>query len=91
MIHELKTWPEYFEKVWDAKKPFEIRENDRGFAVGDVLRLLEFDPEKLEYSGRSIDATITYVGRDLPGLKKDYVALGTLTLLHGFVAGDPRA
>jgi len=44
MRHELKTWPEYFRATQDNKKLFELREDDRGFKIGDELHLREFDP-----------------------------------------------
>lgn len=44
MLHELKTWPDYFERVENGSKTFEIRRNDRGFQAGDTLRLREYDP-----------------------------------------------
>jgi len=45
MIHELKTWPEYFEQVRNGNKPFEVRKNDRYFSEGDEVLLKEFIPE----------------------------------------------
>lgn len=65
--HELKTWPEPFQAVLDGKKCHEIRANDRGFAVGDVLLLREWDPTHLtdyehkRYTGRSCRVRVTYV------------------------------
>ena len=60
MIHELKTWPEFFEDVWKGEKLFEVRKDDRLFDVGDTLELLEYDPYEKTFSGRKIFATITY-------------------------------
>lgn len=42
MIHHLKTLPQYFQAIIDKRKPFEIRENDRNFKVGDWVVLEEF-------------------------------------------------
>jgi hypothetical protein len=61
--HELKTWPEPFEAVWDERKRFEFRRDDRGFGVGDVLLLREFDPATQSYTGRSISALVLYISR----------------------------
>lgn len=42
MTHDLKTWTEYFSEVWDGKKTFEVRKNDRDYKVGDYLALMEY-------------------------------------------------
>lgn len=42
--HELKTWPEPFAAMVDGRKAFEIRRDDRNFAVGDALLLREYEP-----------------------------------------------
>lgn len=63
MIHELKTWPEPFEGVWSGEKTHEIRRDDRPFAAGDGLRLVEWSPID-GYTGRWIDADVTCVTRD---------------------------
>lgn len=61
MIHELKTMPIFFEAVWSGRKTFEVRENDRDFAVGDTLRLWEYDKNRRKpYTGRFIDCDVTY-------------------------------
>ena len=71
--HYLKTWTQYFEEVWNGKKTFELRKNDRDFAVGDLLVLEEYDPETQEYLPRIIYARVTYILRDVPfGLAQDY-------------------
>ena len=59
--HELKTWPEYFAAVLDGSKRAELRYDDRGFAVGDVLRLREWDPDEERYSGRECSVTVTHI------------------------------
>lgn len=44
MVHELKIWPQFYARVADGSKTFEIRENDRGFQPGDEVVLKEWDP-----------------------------------------------
>ena len=61
MFHDLKCWPEYFQAVKSGIKPFELRKDDRGYAVGDVLHLREFDPDTALYTGDEIDKTVIYV------------------------------
>lgn len=58
-IHELKILPEYFEAVVSGNKRFEIRKNDRGYKVGDILRLNEYEDGK--YTGNFHVAEITYI------------------------------
>ncbi|WPH51275.1 DUF3850 domain-containing protein [Enterococcus faecalis] len=58
-IHELKILPEYFEAVVSGDKRFEIRKNDRGYKVGDILRLNEYEDGK--YTGNFHAAEITYI------------------------------
>jgi hypothetical protein len=45
MTHELKIWPQYYCRVADGSKTFEVRENDRAFQSGDIVILKEWDPE----------------------------------------------
>lgn len=40
--HQLKVWPEFFGPLSTGEKTFEVRKDDRGFRVGDVLELREF-------------------------------------------------
>lgn len=61
-IHELKTHPEPFEAVRLWRKRFEMRSTaDRTFAVGDYLRLREWDPEMGDYTGRSLSVSVLYI------------------------------
>ncbi|KAA6451300.1 MULTISPECIES: ASCH/PUA domain-containing protein [Bacillus] len=59
--HKLKILPEYFDCVCNDEKTFEIRKNDRGFKVGDLLELYEYIPEKDEYTGRVVIREVTYM------------------------------
>ncbi len=56
-----KAWPEFFEAVESGKKKFELRLNDFEVSEGDILVLEEWDPEKKEYTGRSVEKKVGYV------------------------------
>jgi len=51
MIHELKIHPQYYCRVADGSKTFEVRNNDRGFQPGDTVILKEWDPEPVNSTG----------------------------------------
>lgn len=59
-VHDLKCDPQAFEPVSRGDKTHEIRLNDRGFKVGDLLRLHE-----TRYSGDEMRAgrPLVYTGR----------------------------
>ncbi|ASI90970.1 DUF3850 domain-containing protein [Vibrio mediterranei] len=42
-LHNVKIKPEYLNAVVDGKKNFEIRKNDRGYRVGDRVRMSDGD------------------------------------------------
>lgn len=75
-IHMLKIAPTFFEAVSTGKKTFEIRKDDRGFEVGDVLVLTEYDAEAGTYTGDVIIRPVIYVLRDFEGLAEGYVCMG---------------
>lgn len=74
MIHELKTWPDYFERVTSGEKKVEIRRGNRDYGTGDTLLLNEWDPSTEAYTGRSCKAAITHILRG-PWLADGHVAL----------------
>lgn len=77
MVHELKIKSEYFNKVLSGEKTFEIRFNDRGFNVGDILILNEFFEG--EYTGKKINVKVIYLlsHKDFQeGIPDGYVVLG---------------
>ena len=63
--HKLKCWPEYFSALLDGTKTFEVRKHDRGFEVGDVLWLCEWetgDPgQGFGYTGREVRRRVTFI------------------------------
>ena|SRR3990167_2974124 len=69
--HDLKVWPKHYQGLVSGDKRFEIRRDDRGFQVGDVLHLQEWKPtivdgvwnSRGEYTGRELHATVTYIIR----------------------------
>lgn len=75
MIHCLKIWPEHFREVLSGAKPFEIRKDDRGFTVGDLVCLREFEPTTQDYTGRELQRRISCITR----------SAGPVALLDGLV------
>ena len=83
-IHELKIWPEFFRANREGRKNFELRKNDRGFAIGDKLILKEWDPETKAYTGLWMERSVFYILAHRPdagcaatfGLTPGYVILG---------------
>ena len=59
--HYLKCREEYFHLIWNGFKSSEFRKNDRAYAVGDVLNLIEWDPTNEFYTGRWIRRRVTLV------------------------------
>lgn len=77
--HILKSWPEFFKPVFDGKKNFELRKDDRHYRVGDLLTLREWEPNTAAYSGREITKEVTFI--------LDGVGSGGITPLHGLSRG----
>lgn len=73
-LHELKILPQYYEKVRDGEKRFEIRKDDRNFKVGDIIRLCEHDGK--EFTGKDLLYDVTYkLDGGEYGLEKGYCIL----------------
>jgi len=76
MVHELKTWEEYFIAMASGKKNFELRKNDRDFLIGQELLLREYNQQSKTYTGRKLRRKISYLlsGKEAEefGLKPGY-------------------
>jgi Domain of unknown function (DUF3850) len=86
MIHELKCEPNYFQRLADGSKTFEIRRDDRGYQQGDTLVIRSFDPTKDDDCGRP-NCPRYWRGPDRPVLRfrVGFVTKGTV---FGLVLGE---
>ena len=75
MIHKLKTWLEYFGQGEGGAKTFEIRFNDRDYQTGDILVLEEYDPVIPRYTGKSINAIVSYILSGQPFVPDGYICM----------------
>lgn len=81
MVHELKCWSGFFEDMFNGKKNFDVRRDDRGYREGDVLRQREYlAPIEIEtegsYTGRELRQRVTYVMRGpMLGLQAGWVIM----------------
>lgn len=57
--HHLKTETEYYQAIEKGFKKFELRKNDRGFKVGDML-ILEETVNTIK-TGREITFEVKYI------------------------------
>ena len=76
MKHELKLLSPYFDPMLLGFKNFEVRFNDRGYEIGDELILREWTGA--EYTGRSLEAVVTFILDDARFLRPGYVVLGLM-------------
>jgi len=82
-IHDVKSWPQYFQPVLLGKKVWEYRINDRDYHVGDLILMKEWVPEedlspitnRNYFTGKWVLADITSVHGGLPGMKEGYCIL----------------
>ncbi|MGE7091654.1 ParB/RepB/Spo0J family partition protein [Lysinibacillus sp. NPDC048646] len=76
MTHELDSYPEQFEAVVQGLKTFMWGFNNRSFRVGDILKINEFDRDKILYTGRFVEVKVIYLQEggenDIP---QDYIIM----------------
>ncbi len=89
-VHDLKTWPEFYDDIDSGRKSIEIRRDDRGYKTGDVLKLREWNPKTGEYTGRVTHKEILYILRftdlsteirDVLGLNPSFAPINGLAIL----------
>src|SRR5262245_36596847 len=83
--HMLKTWSNVFAAVKDGRKRFEWRRDDRGFEVGDVLLVREWDPHAKDFVDiggfdepfrpNELPVRVTYIARGNFGIPPGYCVM----------------
>ncbi|MFJ7662980.1 ParB/RepB/Spo0J family partition protein [Lysinibacillus sp. NPDC097162] len=61
ITHEIKIHPKPFQAVIKGLKSWEYRFNNRNFREGDKLKLNEFEPEKMAYTGEFVEVRVVYL------------------------------
>ena len=79
-IHKVKILSHWFEAVIAGYKKAELRFNDRGYEVGDVLVMREYDGGTRTHSGRKVHVKVTHVA-DVGKIQHNYVLLSFELLL----------
>jgi hypothetical protein len=83
--HKLKCLDDFYQDVITGKKTFEVRKNDRDFAIGDTIDQQEITVgpnqftglDEFSYTGETMKMEITYMlkgGRW--GIEEGYCVLG---------------
>lgn len=75
--HDLKIAPEHFAPVYAGVKTAELRNNDRDYKVGDLLKLREFSEG--EYTGSFAIREVTHV-TDVDFVAEGYVLLSMVPM-----------
>lgn len=63
MRHEKKVLTEYFRRIADGSKTFELRLANWDCNEGDILVLREWDEALNDYTGRVLEKEVTFVGK----------------------------
>jgi hypothetical protein len=59
--HTCRSWCHLFEPILTGAKTHDLRIDDRNYQVGDVLQLQEYDITSGSYTGRELNALVTYI------------------------------
>lgn len=74
-VHQIRLAKSYFDDVANGIKTFELRKNDRGYKVGDILEMMEFADGK--NTGRTVKVLVTYMLEDYTGIEDGYCIMAT--------------
>lgn len=74
-VHQIRLAKTYFDDVANGIKTFELRKNDRGYKVGDILEMMEFADGK--NTGRTVKVFVTYMLEDYTGIEDGYCIMAT--------------
>ena len=85
MVHRIKIDSQFFDDAAAGRKTFELRKNDRGYKVGDVLALTDYKDGKP--TGREIYEEVAYMLENYKGLEDGYCILATRLLENAKEAG----
>jgi len=67
MLHELKCEGRHFNAIWQGKKLFEYRLNDRNYLLNDILLLKEYFADNRHYTGRALSAKVSFILKSSDG------------------------
>ena len=88
MKHELKIWPQYYARVADGSKTYEVRDNDREFQFGDTVVLREWNPEPVNSTS---SAPKGYTGSPDLEFKVGYIhVLSSNKVIFSLLPPDPK-
>ncbi len=76
IVHDLKVAPEFYYKLVNGSKRFEIRKHDRDFQVNDLLRLNEFKDGNFTENHLILAVTYLLTHEDFPvGIPEGYCVM----------------
>ena len=59
-VHALKIEPDMYYLSESGMKMSEFRKNDRAFMVGDILKLIYYDPGRTDENSKSLSPTLVW-------------------------------
>ena len=83
-IHEVKSWPEFYAAL-EKGQPFDLRDNNRRYKVGDTIVFKEYDDRLGKLTGKKLTKRITHVMENsigsgaitpMVGLHRGYAIIG---------------